>query len=168
MYLGIKRMTKRGLACLAVIIVVVLFVIAAMMMDERMTNEENFVNNHKTNGEIIDVRKKAKRSQGRSSGPILFKDDVVDVTYCVNGKDYKNTFEYDRADSSLIGQSIEVAYEENDPQDSYISIYDTGDFLSVVTSSQFIKFTLLFALCWGLGFISYSLFGIHDEDSYDY
>ena len=53
MYLGIKRMTKRGLACLAVIIVVVLFVIAAMMMDERMTNEENFVNNPKTNGEII-------------------------------------------------------------------------------------------------------------------
>ena len=163
MYLGTRRLTKRGLACLALILAVGLFIIAAMMMDERITNEENFVNNPKTNGEIIDVRKTTKRSQGRSSGPILFKDDVVDVTYCVNGKDYKNTFEYDRADSSLIGQSIEVAYEENDPQDSYINIYDTDDFLSVITSSQFIKFSLLFAFGWGLCFISYSLFGIHDD-----
>ena len=159
MCVRIRRVTKTGLLVMAIVFSIIIVMFAAMMMEHRKTNEENFINNTKTNGEITAVRKTTEKANGRSAGPELFKYDVVDVTYSVYGTDYKNTFEYDGADSGLVGQSIEVAYEEANPQNAYIDVYDSDDILSVITSSQFLQVVFWFILVWFCAWILHILFG---------
>ena len=154
-----RRVTKGTLVFLAIIFSVILFMVAAVIMSQRRTNEKNFINNPKTNGEITDVRRTTETRSGRSAGLGLIKYDVVDVTYRVDGMDYNNTFEYDGADSSLVGQSIEVAYVEDNPQNAYIYVYDSDDILSVITSRVFLYAVFWFVLVWFCAWIMHALFG---------
>ena len=151
MFLRRKRRipTRLEILLVALIFSFLLLLVAYASFATRKANKDNFVRNPKVEGVIKNVREEIDEDDGLVEQKTN-RYEYVDIAYNVNGIDYMKEFYYDGADSSMIGQKIQVAYKADDPNDSYIDNMGAADIISVITEKSFLKMSGLSILAVGI------------------
>lgn len=126
-----KKMTFGNVVFAMVVMIIAFIIILNAKVSANKKNKENFNNNPKVEGQILNVRSvRVKKYKGYS-----YKQ-VADISYTVGENQYTKAFYYPNASYTMVGQSIPVAYEVNNPKNSYIDVYGPTSITGVLKSSE--------------------------------
>ena len=114
------KITPVGFISIMVVLIVVFIIRMNGNCNEKKENKENYNNNPKVEGTIEDV-------------DIIRKEDgkyyrTARISYFVDGKEYNMSFYYPSVSRDMVGQTIMVAYEVDNPNNAYIDVYGSSLF----------------------------------------
>ena len=117
------KITPVGFISIMVVLIVVFIIRMNGNYNEKKENKENFNNNPKVEGTIEDVDIIIKGG-GKDSRTYR----TARISYFVDGKEYNMSFYYPSVSRDMVGQSIPVAYEVDNPNNAYIDVYGSSLF----------------------------------------
>lgn len=117
------KITPVGFVSIMVVLIVVFIIRMNGNYNEKKENKENFKNNPKVEGVIEDVDI-IRKGGGKYSRTYR----TAEISYFVDGKEYNTSFYYPSVSRDMVGQSIMVAYEVDNPNNAYIDVLGSSLF----------------------------------------
>ena len=113
--------------------IVVFLLACGKYIDTRKKNKINFENNPKVEGTIENIREVKVKNHTKYGDRTK---TVAEISYTVGDIQYIKTLSYPSAKEKMIGQSITVAYEEDDPSKAYIDVLGPYSIKSLMKNGE--------------------------------